>query len=71
MLEFGFPAVFFPATYEFVYFLFKYLSSYDRIIQKSKQKIGVLCNQIGFVNSPLTVSGASFLSSLYMQICNY
>ena len=28
----------------------------------------VLSNQIGFVNCPLIVSGASYLNSLYMQI---
>ena len=28
----------------------------------------VLCNQIGFVNCPLTVSGASHLNSRCMQI---
>ena len=31
-------------------------------------KRAVLSNQIGFVNCPLTVSGASYLNSLYMQI---
>ena len=31
-------------------------------------KRAVLCNQIGFVNCPLTDSGASYLNSLYMQI---
>ena len=31
-------------------------------------KRAVLCNQIRFVNCPLTVFGASYLNSLYMQI---
>ena len=31
-------------------------------------KRAVLCNQIGFVNCPLTVSGASYLNSRCMQI---
>ena len=34
----------------------------------SFDKTGSASNQIGFVNCPLTVSGASYLNSLYMQI---
>ena len=49
-----------------IYILFLVFEDHKFVLHLIKR--AVLSNQIGFVNCPLTVSGASYLNSLYMQI---
>ena len=49
-----------------IYIFFLVFEDYKFVLHLIKR--AVLSNQVGFVNCPFTVSGASYLNSFYMQI---